>query len=282
MDTEVRELFDRLVADPPASSIDPEAAIRAGRLQQARRRQIQVGTAAAAALALAATYSALTGGNQTEPDPLGPIATVAPSDLPDKVEVICSPDAVHVSNDVIRTQSAGVVLVVSSTMRAGAYLSYHSTGSGGSSGGDRLPSRPTTWILRLAPGTVTVGCDLLGDHDDGPTATFRVADPDGIWRGTETLDRLGCGGGGIRDWTSNYFKTAGTDGGAVHAVAEVFAEANPDAARYVVERLAIGYPDDPVQTWLLRKDERPWATVLVSKQGDHYAAGADAFCGPES
>lgn len=285
MDTEVREIFERLVADPPTTSVNADAAIRDGQRRLTRRRQIWIGTASAAVLASAATFSALTGENVPASDPRpGPLSTVDPS-IPDVVEVTCTEDSVRLSADVVRARPAGVLLVVSNTARPGTYLRYHSTGSGGTSGAEDIPAKPTTWTLRLAPGTITLGCFDATADQAAATATVKVLDPGGYWHGTEAIDRFSCGGGAVRDWTRPFFQEGATELAAAQAVAGAFAESEPSArtpGTYSVEPLVVGYLDDPTRTWLIRLNGNPHATVLVAKEGDRYKAGPDMNCGPES
>jgi hypothetical protein len=181
-----------------------------------------------------------------------------------------------------------VSLRVSSTMPPGALLSYSSgDGDSGFGGGYRLPAEPHTWTLPLAPGTVTLGCNPPQQGPMpvlGPSTEIEVTDPEGYWRGDD-LAAAGCpGGGGIPGWKRGLQGTGDTSAEALEATLDGFREMNDDltleqASAYYARPANTGYVGAPTQTWVMLKNNEPYATILVTNTGDGFESGPDALCG---
>lgn len=201
--------------------------------------------------------------------------------LPDRVRVKCSPHGVTVSSSEIAAQAAGVVLVVSSTMRPGTYLSYASDGAGSFAGGDPLPSRPFRWALPLAPGTITLACSPDGEEDPAHTAKVRVSDPGGFWRG-ESLAKLGCDlSGGQPSWVAGLGGTGSTAKEAVQQTLDAFealANSQHRSVAYTARPAEIGYSGAATQTWVAMENGRAKLTIDVTHARGHYTAYPDHLC----
>jgi hypothetical protein len=176
----------------------------------------------------------------------------------------------------IQTRPTGVVLVVTSTLPRGRYLTYSSNGAGGVSGGSDLPDGTRTYTEQLAPGVVTLGCEDAGEVLGGHEAKVRVSDPGSYWRGFGAINDLGCAVSGVADWKSLFFQKGSTAQGAVHAVAQALSEfetANRRAGKFTVREMATGYVADPAQIWLAEKDGKAYATIRVDHRSDEFSAG---------
>ena len=208
-------------------------------------------------------------------------ATSPLSTMPDRVSVDCSPLGITVSAVTVAAQRSGVVLVVSSTMSPGTYLTYGSDGVGSFAGGDPLPRQPTAWTLPLAPGTVTLGCGLDATDDPGHRATVRVTDPGGFWRG-ESLAEAGCRSrGGQPSWVAGLRGTGATARQAVRQTLdafEAFATSQHRAATYTARPAGIGYAGATTQTWVAAENGRPELTIDVTGEDDRYTAYPDRLC----
>lgn len=202
-----------------------------------------------------------------------------PSGLPDAARVTCSTSGIHLDATEIQARPAGVLLVVSSTLPKGSYLTYSSTG-GGDSGGEPLPEETQNRHLSLGPGTVTLGCDPVGQMGHGPRAQLRVTDPSGYWRTDQELRRAGCDyGNGIAEWISTYSKTGSTAKEAAEAVAAEFARSSQGrGSSFTAQPATVGYVQAPTQTWLIKRDGRSYVTVLVHQRMTNYSALPDARC----
>lgn len=280
-DDDVKDLFGQLVADPPASSVDPEAAIRDGRRQRARRQQLWIGTAAAGALAAAATFSAITGGAGS-PNTDSPGATGTPGAvLPDTVIVKCTPEGIEVNATEIRTRPGGVAFDVSSTLPKGGYLGITSPGSDlPTIDGQDLPDARTTWVLGYNPGDLTLGCGLKqGSAETSGAVTIHVSDPDHHWHDRSAIDALGCDGGATLDWISELFKSGPTPRAAAQAVAEAFRQLDGNAnAQFTVEEVPVYYVEGVNQNWVAYRNGEPYVTILVNRDGNRFKAGPNDRC----
>jgi hypothetical protein len=212
--------------------------------------------------------------------PRGPEATARA--LPDHVEVECSPRRISLSTGRAAAQAAGVVLVVSSTMPAGTYLSYVSDGAGSFAGGEPVPRRPTTWALPLAPGAITLACSADGEADLRHTATLRISDPGGFWRG-ESLDHVGCGSSaGQPSWAADLSGRGSTAEQAVRQTLNAFealARSQHRSTRYTARPAEIGYREAATQTWVAFASGRAALTIDVTHEQDHYSAFPNHLCG---
>lgn len=277
-DDDVKDLFGRLVADPPASAVDTDAAIRDGRRQHARKQQLWIGTAAAGALAAAATFSAITGGAETpSADAPGVTGTV----LPDEVVVTCTPDGIEVSATEIRTRPDGVAFVGSSTTASAAYLRISDPYMDGISvGGRELTTTPTRWSFQSKPGELILQCasEQMGSPY-GAAVRLLVSDPDHNWHDRGEINKLGCRGGEAADWISELYQSGATPVSAAQAVADAFRslEGNRDAV-FTVKEFPVHYADGVNQTWVAYRNGEPYVTVLVNRDGDGFKAGPNDRC----
>ena len=174
-----------------------------------------------------------------------------------------------------------MVLVVSSTMGSGTYLSYVSDGAGSFGGGDPLPPQPARWALPLAPGTVTLACEADGREDLGHTAKVRVSDPGRFWRG-ESLARSGCDlSGGQPSWIGGLEGSGSTADEAVRQTLqalETLATAQHRPVRYTAEPADIGYVGGATQTWVAAANGRAELTVDVTRTRNGYRATPNHLC----
>lgn len=174
--------------------------------------------------------------------------------LPDRVTVACSLRGIKLSTRQMTAQESGVVLVVSSRMPSGTYLTYDSDGVGNTfTGGDPLPRHPAEWVLPLAPGIITLGCGLDGEDDPKRMARVRVTDSGGFWRG-ESLAKTGCGPGGSQPSWVNGLGGSGTsaDDAVRHTpdAFEALARSQHRSVTYTARPAEIGYSGSATQTWV--------------------------------
>ena len=305
-DEDLRRAFELLTADPPATSIDPEAALaQAARRRVSRHQSARVVGVAAAIVVVAVTASVLSvrlvaTDRSTATHEPAVVTTGSPeptlrdttSPLASAASVTCSPEGITVEPGRIQTTPAGVVLEVRNTgLPRGTYLAYESSGAGGVAGGDPLPGGPDgqtgarRWVRSLAPGTITVTCDPSGRAGQSFQTTLQVSDPGGYWRGDANLAALGCTLGGLPDWAISA-GTGPTAEAAATATAQAFQSMAPNASdRYTVEPAYTGYVGAKAQVWLLRRNEQPYATLQVAKTPRFlnrarggYDAGPDWLC----
>jgi len=206
--------------------------------------------------------------------PQAPAVAAAASTL----SVACSPSGITVSARAVAATAAGVVVRVSSTMPAGAYLNYLWSGAGvevGGGGGEAMPPEPATWTLLAPPGPLTLSCTSGGDPAPAAVARVTVSDPGAHWR-SATLEELGCPSGGILDWAG----PAGSGATPEAAVREVLARFAPaQAPGLTVTRAEVGYPEAASQVWLASAEGTPYLAIGVSRQGSRFSASPAMFCG---
>ncbi|GEP35890.1 hypothetical protein NSZ01_36580 [Nocardioides szechwanensis] len=278
---DVRTLFEGLVADPPPDPLDLDQVVARGTHRRRVRRAVTAGAGLAAALVVGSGIAVVAMPDDTKTAP-----AVVPTGLPDQVEVVCTPEGVTLSATTITAQDNGVVLVVSSTMPPGTSLSYFSDGgfSGEAlGGGQRLPAEPQTWTLPLAPGMITLACDPPGIADPDEEVTMTVTDPEGYWRG-ETITDPPCSPGLGPSWVIGISRGTTPDE-AVEGVLDGFRELNDDlpvdeASAFLARRASpIGYVGSGTETRVMFKDNRPFATIVVTGSGSEFVARPDAMCG---
>lgn len=206
------------------------------------------------------------------------------STLPDLVRVTCSADGIHVDARKIQTRPGGVVLVVTSTLPDGPYLTHYSSGNGGEGGGGNLPEGTRTSTHQFAPGVLTLGCEDEGDVIGGREVQVRVTDPGGYWRGFKALAELGCSAeSGLNDWAIGYFKGGRTAVQAAQEVASQFSDfelKKGRPGRFAVREMPSGYVSDPSQVWVAFKDGEPFVTIQVRDRGLTFDGSAVAPCVP--
>ena len=203
-------------------------------------------------------------------------------EVPSQVAVKCSPDGTSVSTRAMTTRTAGVVLVVSSTMGPKAYLNCSSDGSGSFAGGEPVSRRQAHWVLPLAPGTATLACTSGGRGDAAHSVHLQVLDPSGFWRG-DALARAGCDpSGGQPSWVAGLHETAPTARGAVQRMIEAFeqlAKSQGNVRTYTSRPARIGYPAAPTETWVVSQNGDAAFTVdEVTHVRNGYTASPDALC----
>ena len=271
-ETDLKQVFDRAAAAPPTDRLDLDAAISAGRRRRVRRRL--AGAASGAVLAAAAVVVAfVVPGLRADPV----VADRSAAGGAAEVAVHCAPTGITVSSRQVAAQPSGVVLRVSSSLAAGAYLTYQWNGPHGSrpGGGDPLPSQPETWTLTPPPGTLTLSCWVRDDAAPQAIAEITVTDPGGFWRST-TLDDLGCPGGSQPSWVM----PPGTGPTARQAIEELMrhtATIRPDLAARPAD---VGYLEQQVQVWLVTSSGRPFLTANVTRHGSTFEALPDLRCLP--
>ena len=208
--------------------------------------------------------------------PQPPVAAASTS--ASELTVACSPTGITVSAPAVAATPDGVVVRVSSTMPAGAYLNYLWSGAGveaGGGGGQAMPPAPATWTLLAPPGTLTLSCTSTGDPAPRAVARVTVTDPGAHWRAA-TLEELGCASGGVLDWAG----PAGSGATPEAAATELLARFAPERARgLTVSRADIGYPEAASQVWLASAEGTPYLSIGISPQGSGFSASPEMFCG---
>ncbi|MDP2774416.1 MAG: hypothetical protein Q8O61_12760, partial [Nocardioides sp.] len=275
---DVRPLFESLVADPPPDPLDLDAVVARGTHRRRVRRVVTAGAGLAAALVVGSGVAVLALPDDTRTAPPATPQATEPPGLPDQVEAVCTPEGMTLSASTVAARASGVALVVSSTMAPGTYLSYSSDGGGSFGGGDRLPAEPATWTLPLAPGTITLACDPPGVADPDEELTLTVTDPEGYWRG-ESLGQAGCeNGNSMISWVAGLAGSGRTPDEAVADTLDGFRAPN-QMFDYTARPAGTGYVDAATQTWVMLRNNKPYATILVTATGDGFEAMPDALCG---
>jgi len=190
--------------------------------------------------------------------------------------VTCTEDALFVAGEQIVATSTGVaILVQNDGAPAGTYLNLGWQGGGQ---GDELPTTPTQWLFAVPPGDLQIGCsnlDVPEDESPWPVVTVQVVDPEGLWDPT-TIQDLGCAGNVVPGWA---IRPADGKGPTPQAAVEDLLPAFGTGPAYRVERSPGGYPDSPVETWLVHRDGVAYATVVVHTDGiAGYQAYPDRLC----
>jgi len=224
-----------------------------------------------AGLVLAVSVLPLAGcssGNETRPNS-SPETTPSPEIL----RVTCVGKSLRIATDSVAATAAGVTLRVKNRGPAGTYLNYSSLGV---SGGDPAPRKATLWTLSFPPGQLVLSCS---DHGlRGKSVRVEVEDPGHHWRTTSLRD-LDCPGVAQPMWR---FPTAKgpTPPAAAGALARGFDRIGQGRPGPLTPHVAaVGYPDDPSQTWLLSDSRGPYASArVVHADGQGFLAAADRLC----
>jgi hypothetical protein len=280
---DVRTLFESVLTDPPPDTLDLDRVVARGTRRRTVRRAVAAAAGLAAALVIGtgAALVATPGDTDTAPPATDP-TTVEPTP-PTTAAVSCTPQGIEVTPTTISAQPFGVVLVLSSTMAAGSYLTRStgdeggSAGESGSGGGDPLPRSGTgTLTLETPPGTLTLACETPSGEQRGDPVELTVVDPKGYWRGdVET----GCTTATTPSWKATLVGEGKTPEQAVQALVAAFL-ADDQAADFEARPADAGYRDGNTQTWLLGKGGDRHATIVVvaEGQGIRYRAVPDILC----
>jgi len=271
--------LQRIADSAPIADVPADTWTRAKRSRLRARRAALACSVAVLALAVGVSaWSAMPGEPPVESRDVATPPSTDSSPLPpaDRVQVTCTNEGIELDKRTVAAQPAGVVLVVSSSMATGSYLTYMSDG-GGQPGGDRMSAAPKTWIRGLAPGNLTLACARAGDMEESAPAHVLVTDPHHYWRG-ESLADLGCDRGAQPSWIRGLSGTGDTEVQAVDDVLANFTRLN--AASYAAQPAEIGYVGAGTQTWVATKNGRPDLTIEVSRRGAGFSAWPEWTCGP--
>ena len=169
--------------------------------------------------------------------------------------------------------STGVRLLVQNDgASAGTFLDLQIPGGPGIS--QQLSTAPAEWVWSLPPGPLQFSCRSVGTTGTSwGDLTLTVADPGGFWRST-TLADLGCGDGQPNFDASHQNDHWATARQAVEAWFPVLGGSGVLTA----EQAPMGYPDAPVQTWLVLRDGKPSVVVTVWSSGGGFATDAGTIC----
>lgn len=263
----LRDELHRIADRAPVADLPHDTWARAQRARRDGRR-----TALAGGVALVALAAGVGAWLSTSGEP----PAASRDTTSDRVQVTCTDDGIVIGRSTVAAQPGGVVLVVSSSMPKGSYLTYVSDG-GGQSGGERMSADPTTWTLGLAPGDVTLTCAPPGDVEPSAPGHVRITDPHGYWRG-ESLSSLGCTPGVQPSWISGLSGAGDTPEQAVDEVLAHFTHV--DQSTYTAQPAEIGYVDAATQTWVGAKDGRPSMTIEVLRRRAGFSAWPEWTCGP--
>ena len=274
---DVRMLFEDLVADAPPDPLDLDRVIARGTRRREVRRTVTAGAGLAVALVVGTgiAFVATSDEGRTAPPFTEPRTQPTVIDLSARpsMDVTCESNGIDISPETVIAQPAGVVMRVSSTMPPGSTVSYSYEPPFATTGAHRLPAREGTWTLPLAPGQVTLACEPRGGTRN--EILFTVTDPDGRWRGDAVE---GCDPGEAIAWGPALTGTGQTPEDAVEATLDGLRAG--EAADYTAQPTETGYPEGSLQSWIVRKDGEPYATVAVVDQGSHgYVAVPDDLCG---
>lgn len=195
---------------------------------------------------------------------------VSPSQTPEILAVACSPDGLTLSGHEVAATAAGVRVRVSSTAPAGTYANF---GWDNGAEGNPAPRRAEVWTLPTPPGNLRISCSP--PTKQSPAQTVRVTDPEHHWRST-TLADLGCPPGVTPSWD---IPGPGRGTTAEHAVTNLLASMNgTDWSRATASLAQVGYPQAPIQTWIVSRSGRAEITVHVTASGAGFEAYPDILC----
>jgi hypothetical protein len=196
------------------------------------------------------------------------------SPTPAELRVTCTDDGPQVESTAVAATSAGVVVVVDSTMSKGSYLTYSSEGI---SGGDALGQIPNPATYRFPPGRLTIDCASPPGMDEIAPVDIEVVDPNGYWR-TSTLADYGCTSSSSADWIA--LQGGGpTAEVAVEDLLDDFASAlDLPRADYVAEQAPTGYSGAATQTWVAYRRGKAAFSIDVTLAGSSYSAHPNVRC----
>jgi hypothetical protein len=285
---DVRMLFESVLTDPPPDTLDLDRVVARGTRRRTVRRTVAAGAGVAAALVIGSgiAYVATPDDDRTAPPISDP--TTAPAAAPTVIDLSarpstdfsCENNGMGLSPSTVIAQPSGVVLRLSSTMAPGSSFGYSYELPFADTGAHRLPARDGTWTLPLAPGKVTVACQVRGEKPQEIVLT--VTDPGGHWRG-DTVE--GCEPEEVPEWGPAQTGSGATPEDAVEATLNGLRAENDglpagEVPDYTARSTEGGYDDRATQSWVVLKDGEPYVSLAMASQGKaRFVAMPDRLCG---
>ena len=180
-DPDLRARLERLAStagDPPERGLDRVAARRHRRL---RRRRGAVVTAAALAVLLGGVSLVVDGGPGDDQVAVSPARrpTGAAAQLPDTVDVHCTPTGIEIPVASVRPQRDGMHVRVYNELAKPTEVSVVKEDEWVGRHEFRPGRIPGTMVQPVAPGTLRIGCDIDGRPD---SLTVELVDVHGYYR----------------------------------------------------------------------------------------------------
>lgn len=189
---------------------------------------------------------------------------------PELLVATCTPSGLTLSSRRVSATAAGVRLSVRST---GATETYLNLGWDDGGEGDPAPRQATDRTTPIPPGPVQVSCATL--TREWPAVTVTVSDDAHHWS-TTTLSDLGCPPGITPAWA---ISGPGRGPTAESAVLDLVGRLpGTDWSDATPARADIGYPESPVQTWLVARSGRPEISTVVTASDAGFEATPDTIC----
>lgn len=189
---------------------------------------------------------------------------------PELVVAACTASGFTLSSQNVSTTDAGVRFSVSSTGPAGTYVNFSWDGGGE---GNPAPRLATEWIRPIPPGLVQVSCSTPAH--EWPAQTVTVSDDGRHWSPI-TLSDLACPPGISPGWA---ISKPGRGASAEVAIREMLRHMEgTDWSHATQTKAPIGYPDAPVQTWIVALSGRPEISATVTQTGVNFEASPDTIC----
>ncbi len=189
---------------------------------------------------------------------------------PELVIATCTPSGLTLSSQNVSATAAGVRFSVSSSGPDGTYLNFSWDGGGG---GDPAPRLAADWIRPIPPGLVQVSCST--PTREWPAQTVSVSDDQHHWSPV-TLSDLACPPGISPGWA---ISKPGRGPTAATAIRDMLRHMQGTEWSHATQSKAqIGYPDAPVQTWIVAISGRPEISATVTAAGPDFEATPDTIC----
>ena len=196
---------------------------------------------------------------------------------PRGLDVRCEAATTVVSTKTVAAQRDGLHLrVTDRSGRSGTYLNFQSARGEqiGIGGGDPVSPGTSSRVLLVPPGTVSLNCAYDSGTVEATAVEVDVQDPGQYFR-TTTLADLGCPPSGTSPTWASGAGVGKTPAAAIRALL-----AQVDRGEDLRARAApIGYVGAASLTYLIEKDNRPWATAVVSPSRQQFSANMDQICG---
>ncbi len=189
---------------------------------------------------------------------------------PELLVAACTSSGLTLSSQIVSASAAGLRISVSSTGPAGTYMNLSWDGGGE---GNLAPRTPTVWTLPAPPGFVQITCST--PIHEWPAQTVTVTDPQHQWSQT-TMSDLACPPGISPGWTTTESGHGATAEDAVRDMLRIMKRT--DWSHATQTRAPVGYPESPVQTWIVAVSDRPELSATVTKAGASFEASPGTIC----
>ncbi|WP_134741321.1 hypothetical protein [Nocardioides sp. 503] len=285
---DVRTLFESVVVDAPPDTLDLDQVVARGTRRRTVRRAVTAGAGLAAALVIGSgiAYVATPDDDRTAPpvgDPTTGVTsapTVIDLSARPSMDLSCENNGMELSPPKVIAQPSGVVVRLSSTMKPGSSFGYSYELPFADTGAHRLPARDGTWRLPLAPGKVTLACQVRGEKPQ--ELVLNVVDPDGQWMG-DTLE--GCDPVGTPEWGPALTGTGPSTQDAIEVTlnglrARDDGRPADEVADYAAQSAGGGYNDLGTGSWVVLRNGEPYLTLAMAIRGEtQFVAMPDQLCG---